>query len=252
MRDEYDVIVAGSGPGGFPAAVAAARMGLKTLVIDQNAFLGGHLVSGLPILGFIDRAGNKVVGGIPQELIDRLLAVGGCIDHRRVPVHNSLTMLNPSWTRIIISEMCAEAGIDILLYTQLTGVTVDNRNITGIKVCCRGEELCFKTKLLIDATGDACCAAFAGAAFEKGKKLQPPTLLFHMRNFDYAEFRKYIEEHPETMKLPVTFPGINQTLDQFTDDKSWAFLGFCDLVEKGKRAVDFTLPRNMIDFAHWP
>jgi hypothetical protein len=73
-----------------------------------------------------------------------------------------------------------------------------------------------------------------------------------MRNFDYADFRRYLEQHPEAMKLPDTFEGIYQHKDQFTDDKPWAFLGFCDLVEQGRNAGDFTLPRNMIDVAHWP
>jgi hypothetical protein len=252
MHSEYDVIVAGSGPGGFPAAAAAARMGLKTLLIEQNSFLGGLLVSGLPILAFFDRAGNKVVGGIAQEFIDRLLEVGGSAGHLRVPVHNSLTMINRSWSRIIIAEMCTETGMDIMLYTRLEGVKIDNGRIAGITVNCRGEIMSFKTRILIDATGDACAAFLAGAGYEKGEKLQPPTLLFHMRNFDYADFRQYLEQHPETMKLPNTFAEIHQNKDQFTDDKPWAFLGFCDLVEQGRKAGDFTLPRNMIDLAHWP
>jgi hypothetical protein len=161
-------------------------------------------------------------------------------------------MINRSWSRIIIAEMCTETGMDIMLYTRLEGVETENSGIAGITVNCRGEVMSFKTRILIDATGDGCAAFLAGARYEKGEKLQPPTLLFHMRNFDYTDFRRYLEQHPETMKLPDTFEGIYQNKDQFTDDKPWAFLGFCDLVEQARNAGDFTLPRNMIDLAHWP
>ena len=79
---KYDLIVVGSGPGGFPAAIAAARMGLKVLLVEKSQ-IGGNLVTGLPLLAFLDRAGNTVVKGIAQEIIDRVKEVGGANDHIR-------------------------------------------------------------------------------------------------------------------------------------------------------------------------
>ena len=102
----YDVVVAGAGPGGIPAAIAAARGGARTLLIERSAILGGLAVSGLPLLGYIDRAGNKVLGGIAQEFIDRLARIdGGTLGHFRCPVHNSLTPINCAWGRIVFSDI---------------------------------------------------------------------------------------------------------------------------------------------------
>ena len=92
--EKYDIIVAGAGPGGIPAAISAARKGKKVLLIERENFLGGMLSSGVPIIGFLDRAGNHVVKGIAQEIIDRLYSRGATPGHVRVPVHNSLTMIH--------------------------------------------------------------------------------------------------------------------------------------------------------------
>ena len=58
-RDKYDLIVVGSGPGGFAAAIAAARKGVSTLLVERNGQVGGLLTSGLPLLAFLDRAGKR-------------------------------------------------------------------------------------------------------------------------------------------------------------------------------------------------
>ena len=71
----YDVAVIGGGPGGIPAAIAAARRGLRVILVERNAFLGGAATSGLGVLGYLDRNGHKALGGIPQEIMDRLEAM---------------------------------------------------------------------------------------------------------------------------------------------------------------------------------
>ena len=58
MEHIYDVIIIGGGPGGLPAAIAAARAGQKVLLVERSAALGGLANSGLPLLGFVDRAGD--------------------------------------------------------------------------------------------------------------------------------------------------------------------------------------------------
>jgi len=122
---KYDVAVIGGGPGGIPAAIAAARMGMKVVLVERNAFLGGAAASGLGILGYIDRQGNRVLGGIAQEFIDRLIEVGGATGHYRCPVHNSITPINPDLFKIIAVKMCNEAGVDILFSNELLDVKVE-------------------------------------------------------------------------------------------------------------------------------
>ena len=246
MTKTYDLIVVGGGPGGLPAAIAAARAGLKTLLVERSAALGGLANSGLPLLGFVDRAGDHVVGGIPQEFVDRLSQLGGTMGHYPCPVHNSLTIINPHWFRIVSFEMCREAGVDVLLYAELMDVKTENDRITEITALCRGEVRSFRASVFIDATGDACLATRAGALCQKAEKLQPPSLTFTIGNVNKERFRAYLKQHPETAKLPDTY-GMEQNMAQF-DAKAFVFTGFGEFIAKAKENGDYSLPRDRIIF----
>lgn len=247
MIKEYDLIVVGGGPGGLPAAIAAARAGLKTLIVERSAALGGLANSGLPLLGFVDRAGDHVVGGIPQEFVDRMALVDGTMGHVPCPVHNSLTIINPHWFRITAFEMCAEAGVEIMLYAELMQVKTENETIKEITVLCRGEERTFTAKQFIDATGDACLALKAGAKGEKNEKLQPASLTFTVGGFNKERFLEYLKEHPESAQLPDTY-GMAQTEEQFFASRSFVYTGFGDFIEEARKNGDYTLPRDRIIF----
>ena len=249
-RKSYDAIVIGSGPGGFAAAVAAARTGMKVLVAERNPFLGGLLASGLPPLAFIDRSGNQVIRGIAEEFIQRLREVGGATQHYRAPIQNSLTYLNMSWARIMVNEMLKESGVDTMIYAELSEVLMVGNQVRGVRIFSRGELREFATNILIDGTGDACCAHMAGAECQKGDALQPASLTFDVENIDIDKFADYVREHPETIRMPDTFPGIRQSADDFGFDKTFATMCFFDLIEQARANGDFTLPRNMIDFTH--
>ncbi len=246
MTKTYDLIVVGGGPGGLPAAIAAARAGLKTLLVERSAALGGLANSGLPLLGFVDRAGDHVVGGIPQEFVDRLSLLGGTMGHYPCPVHNSLTIINPHWFRIVSFEMCREAGVDVLLYAELMDVKTEKDRITEITALCRGEVRSFLASTFIDATGDACLATRAGALCQKAEKLQPPSLTFTIGNVDKDRFRAYLKAHPETAKLPDTY-GMEQNMAQF-DAKAFVFTGFGEFIAKARENGDYSLPRDRIIF----
>ena len=66
----YDVVVVGGGTAGVPAAIAAARGGSKTLLVERSGGLGGLMATGMPALGILDRQLNKVVGGITDEIVN--------------------------------------------------------------------------------------------------------------------------------------------------------------------------------------
>ena len=63
-----EIAVIGAGPAGLSAAITAARAGRRVLLLEKNGYLGGNATLGLPLLGFLDLDGRRIVGGIAQEL----------------------------------------------------------------------------------------------------------------------------------------------------------------------------------------
>ncbi len=248
---KYDVIVVGGGPGGVPAAVAARRMGMKTLLVERSAVLGGLAISGLPILGFIDHSGRRVLGGIAEELMQRLKKVGAFREHVRCPVHNSLALYNHNWMRIECFELCRETGVDLALYSDLMSVKTDNGRAAGITTLCRGEIREYETKILIDATGDGTAAYMAGAKYQKAASLQPGSLTFTMGHVDIPEVLAYMKAHPETIEVTKDY-DVRQNLSQF--DKGWGFtfIGFSEFIEEARKKGEYTIPRDRIVFSTLP
>ncbi len=252
MAKKYDVIVVGGGPSGIPAAVAAARNGMKTLLVERGAALGGLMISGLPVLGFVDRSGRTVLGGIAEEIVHKRLEEFGATSRAvRCPVHNSLTFFNPHWMRIICFEICDEAGVDLALYSELTDVKVSDGKVKGITILKRGEVEEYETDILIDATGDGTAAYFAGAEYTQNEKLQPPSLIFTIGNVDLSKVRAYVKEHPETIALPDTY-GVKQTYAQFLESDYFAFTGYKEFIEEARKNGEFSLPRDRIIFSTLP
>ena len=114
----YDIVVVGGGPGGLPAALAAARQGAKVLLVERNGYLGGNLTLGLPLLGYLDKYGNQVIRGIAQEFVDALTEKDACSPHHWCPMHDSVTIYNDEVFKVVAFEKCLEAGVELLLHTR--------------------------------------------------------------------------------------------------------------------------------------
>lgn len=252
----YDVTVIGGGPGGIPAAVAAARSGARTLLVERNGFLGGVAATGLPLLAFYDRTGRQVVGGIGNELVERLDRLDATF-HGPIscPIHNSITPVNPFWLRITAAEMCREAGVDLLFSTEIQNVEVTGDRIVGVVLISKSVVYRAACKVLIDATGDGTAAALAGADHEFGrdfdKKVQPVSLVFSVGNVDIDRVIEYLKAHPETFTNPDTY-GVHYTLDYFLKSKSFYFTGFGEFIEEARSNGEFDIPRDRVIFAKQP
>ena len=155
-----DVAVLGGGPGGIPAALAAARHGAKVILCERNGHLGGNAVMGLPLLGYLSQGGRQIVGGIAQEFIDDLMASGHSFGHMRCPMHNSVTLVNPDMFRLLALKKCFDAGVRLLFHTEVTGAIVTCGRLQKAIVTGKGEQVEISAKVFIDATGQRpwlCC-----------------------------------------------------------------------------------------------
>lgn len=252
------VAVLGGGPGGMAAAVAAARQGAKVLIVERMGFLGGNLATGLPLLAYLDSQGRHVTGGFAQELVDRLIEMGGSYGHRACPFHNSTTVINPSYARILCFELAKENEIELLLHCEVTGAKVVDGKIQSVTVVGKGTEFEVVADVFVDATGDGDVAYLAGARIEKGQEdtgvLQPPTLMFDLGGIDFEKFFAYLEAHPEELPYGSNLTHIREGYDAafFRESPNHVFFGLKNLVARLREEGKCPIERDTVIYIRQP
>jgi 2-polyprenyl-6-methoxyphenol hydroxylase-like FAD-dependent oxidoreductase len=194
-----DVLVCGAGLAGIGAAVAAARSGAKTLVVERNGFAGGFFTAtiGSAFDGFVDeRTGTPVVGGIVFEMLERMGVIApGQGPQLRYNVNGDLSFVEMHPERVIprcdperfkraADAILLEAGVEILYHTQVADVVARDGRVSSVLVSNKDGLVAIQPKTVIDCTGDGDVAAWAGAMYEKAEPLQPMSL--HFRIADLA------------------------------------------------------------------
>jgi 2-polyprenyl-6-methoxyphenol hydroxylase-like FAD-dependent oxidoreductase len=212
LIEAYDVLVAGGGTAGIVAAAAAARNGARTLLVERSGFLGGHIASQLleHSAGWFDARGERIVGGVPQELVDRLVAAGASPGHVRDDTGYTLSRVpvNHEMFKSVVTAMLAEAGVDLLLFSPVVAVLKEGGSLRGVIVENKSGRTAYACRAVVDATGDADVAERAGCGFlsEPHAQTQPVSLLFKLGGIDHARLLDHVEAHAADFKLgvPVT------------------------------------------------
>lgn len=244
----YDVVVIGGGPGGLPAAIAAARQGTRVLLVEKNGYLGGNLTIGLPLLGFLDKDGNQVIKGIAQEFVDALVKKNGAAPHTWCPMHNSVTIYDHEVFKIVAFEKTLEAGVELLLHTQVIDTNMENGILKSVTLFGKGHRMEVNARVFIDATGDGDVGYMAGATYEMGQEgtgvLQPPTVMCTVAGVNTEEIIRFVEEHPEQMEPGPgveTYPGYDASYFRANPDHH-VLVGlrklFLELKAEGKLPID--------------
>jgi len=199
---EVDVLVCGGGPAGFCAAVAAARAGRRTLLVEQCNCLGGIATAGghnhLCLYTSWGTQNEQVVGGIPFEMAERTVQLGfGAWDHTPGKPRGANIDFELEGLKRALEQIADEAGVRLLYHTQFAEAVVRDGRIVGAIIQNKGGRQAVMAGRVIDATGDADVAASAGAPFEMGRPedgaCQPATLMFTVGGVDWprvAEVRK--------------------------------------------------------------
>jgi len=159
-----DILVAGAGPAGFAAALAAAREGADVILLEKNGFLGGLWTGGavLPLNCMEAMSGSEwrqVVYGVAGELAAKLKDMGMSIQPGRSPV------VDPEATKHVMRLMVNEAGIRVLYFAQAAAITKSGDRIESVLIESKSGRSAIKAKYFIDTTGDGDLFYWAGEKF---------------------------------------------------------------------------------------
>lgn len=191
VRGTFDVIVAGSGPSGVCAALRAARSGAKTMLIEQNGCLGGMWTAGL--LGWMidhDKPESSLLKDLKAELRKRSPSAGP-------PPCSGSFAFEPEYMKLLLEELCEEAGIAIRLYTTVAGtIPREEGGIDCVITESKSGREAWKGKIFIDATGDGDLGALSGCSFDFGSPedghLQPMSMLAVLTGIRLPEILCYV------------------------------------------------------------
>jgi hypothetical protein len=204
---EVDVMVAGGGPAGVAAALAAARSGASVLLVEQRGYLGGMAtVAGVPAFCPYTDQRKAIIRGIGLEILEDMKA-GMEEEFRR----NHADQLD--WVPIdaevlkrLLDEKTSAAGVQVLYHTFVGHVLQEDGLIETAVIHNKSGTSAVKAGIYIDATSDADLVWHAGGAFAQGGEegeLQPGTMCFSMGNLDRTKFFATVEEHGSDLKHAI-------------------------------------------------
>lgn len=175
----FDVVIAGAGTAGVIAAIASARQGAKTLLVESKGYPGGTVVEGGTAIhsfynlwkAFPGVEKRQLVKGIPAEMIDRLTARGGATGYAEMEhgydYDSVCTAIDTEMFKLNAFEMLSEAGVNICVNTFLAGVVRKKNRIEGVILeSHQGREVVFANSF-VDCTGYADLAGKAGAEYSE-------------------------------------------------------------------------------------
>jgi len=168
VDDSYDIIVAGGGPAGSAAAITAARLGAKVLLVEATGCLGGMGTSGLvSTFGPMGDGVRTLVGGFARELIENMHQrsfLGPEVTPDFWNTHyNRWIPFHPEGLKRLLDEKTIDAGVDVRFFTRVIDAEVEGKKVIGALISNVEGYKFIHAKAYVDATGDAALSALCGA-----------------------------------------------------------------------------------------
>jgi len=216
---DVDVAVVGGGPAGITAALASARNGADTLLIETYGSLGGMGTLGLMSVGGSEFGGEST-RGITKEIFDRMRKIGGAINYQEKwpkgttsnPLAHfahwenySLSIFDPESFKITVNEMMEEAGVKLLFHTWFADTIVEDNHIRAILVENVSGRQAIRSKVFVDATGTGDVAARSGVPYTEPRDAtgvpMPMSLMYKMSGVNFEKLLEYQKKDPELTQL---------------------------------------------------
>jgi hypothetical protein len=184
-EDGYDLLVAGGGPAGSAAAICAARLGAKVLLVEATGCLGGTGTSGL-VTAFDPMAdGNRMlVGGFMRELVEIMYQRGFLAPHVTPDfwrkIFHRWTPFRVEGLKLLLDELLYDAGAEVRFFTRVIDADVEGKTVRGVIAHNIEGYRYIRAKAYVDATGDAVLTDLCGAPTREAGRgtphIMPPTL----------------------------------------------------------------------------
>ncbi len=239
-----DVLILGGGLSGFAAAIGAAREGAKVALAERHFLLGGTATEALvcPLQTFHSRTG-RVIGGVAQELVERLKARGGSPGHLADPLGfaASVTPADPDILKSMLSEWLKDENVIALLGHRMRGTEIAGGRISSVTVEDEHRnEIVIEAAAYIDASGNGDLTADAGCEMEIDPDCQPMSLMFVLDRVDSNAIISYQKKHHDEFYMHP---------DMSVLDRGYiGVAGFFEHVRKGRDAGVFPVQRDRLLF----
>jgi len=217
VAGRHQVVVVGGGTGGVVAAIACARQGVDTLIVEQLGYLGGSQTAALVTPMMRISPGGSSIGGINEEIRQRMLASGDMAEH---PDWGD-GWFNPEALKYVLEHLCLEAGVKLRYYSTFCDVVKEGAAVRGIMVESKSGREALLAERVIDSTADADVAVRAGAPFESGRKEdglnQAMSLRFNMGGVYFDTFCRFLSARDSSGRQ-YAWPFVETA---HTWDKEW-------------------------------
>ena len=206
---EADVVVVGGGPAGIGAALASARNGAKTILVEQFGSLGGMQSQALSSsFSLVD---PEIHGGIIMEILDGLRKGGAILRDNSVYTRRSGftgVAFDCEYYRYLLDGMMTEAGVKLLYHTFGVGAATEENRIKAVFIECLQGRYAILGKVVIDTTGNADIAWKSGApclegAHPRGRgkgRHMGFGCRFYISGVDADKYENFRRENPEEWK----------------------------------------------------